>query len=81
MSTRRILLGQMAALGIVGAARPARAQSLTTVRVGTFPSDAAGGVFYAQDKGYFTKYGLKVEINITTGGAAAAAAMIAEISM
>jgi NitT/TauT family transport system substrate-binding protein len=48
----------------------------TVVRVGTFASEATGSVFYAQDQGFLTKHGLSAQINVTTGGAAAAAAII-----
>ena len=55
----------------------ARAQTLTTIRVGTLGQDANAEAFYAQDLGIFRKYGLDADIQIIRrgGGAAVAAAI------
>jgi NitT/TauT family transport system substrate-binding protein len=54
----------------------ARAQgAMPTVRVAVPPLDAASQVFYAKDKGFFTKVGLNVEIVKVGEGAQVAAAL------
>jgi NitT/TauT family transport system substrate-binding protein len=58
-------------------AAPAGAQPApVNVRVGTFASEATGAVFYAQDQGFMAKHGINAVINVATGGAAAAAAIV-----
>ena len=77
MIDRRALLGLAAGAGAALAARPARAQSLTTIRVSTFVSESTGTVFYAQDQGFFAKHGLNMQFTPATGGAAVGSAMVA----
>jgi NitT/TauT family transport system substrate-binding protein len=72
---RRMLLG---IIGVAGAAasRPLRAADLPLVRIGTIPSESMGGVFYAEDKGFFAKNGLKTSFTPAAGGAAVGSAII-----
>jgi NitT/TauT family transport system substrate-binding protein len=51
------------------------AAELAHVTVINTPSDSNGEVYYAQDRGFFKKYGLDVTITNLTSGAAVAAAM------
>lgn len=74
---RRDLLGLAAGAGAALAARPAGAQQLTTIRVGTFVSESTGAVFYAQDQGFFAKHGLTMQFIPAPGGAAVGSAMAA----
>ncbi len=63
-------------LGLTIATRaPLAAQTLTTVRVGSTPSDASKAVYYAKANGIFQKYGLSVEITSINSGAAGLAAV------
>lgn len=55
--------------------RVARAQSLPTVRVALFPSEASGQLYYAREQGYFERNGLTVELTELKNGAAIAAAV------
>ncbi len=77
MMNRHRVLTLAAAAAAAAIARPARAQTLQTIRIGTFASEATAQVFYAQDKGFFRNHGLESQINLQTAGAAGAAAMIA----
>jgi NitT/TauT family transport system substrate-binding protein len=70
---RAVFAGGMLALG---AASAARAQSsMPTVRVAMPPIDAASQVYYAQEKGFFKKVGLTVQIMPINEGASVAAAV------
>ena len=70
---RALFAGGMLALG---AASAARAQStMPTVRVAMPPIDAASQVYYAQEKGFFKKVGLTVQIMPINEGASVAAAV------
>jgi NitT/TauT family transport system substrate-binding protein len=70
---RAVFAGGMLALG---AASAARAQSaLPVVRVAMPPIDAASQVYYAQQKGFFKKVGLTVQILPINEGASVAAAV------
>jgi NitT/TauT family transport system substrate-binding protein len=70
---RAVFAGGMLALG---AASAARAQSaLPVVRVAMPPIDAASQVYYAQEKGFFKKVGLTVQILPINEGASVAAAV------
>lgn len=64
------LLGSAA----IGRAMPARAQSMTTVKIGVLPS--SGEVFYAIENGFFTRRNLDVQLQMQNSGAAGAAAML-----
>jgi NitT/TauT family transport system substrate-binding protein len=74
---RRRALQLLAGTGAAVAASPLAAQTLTTVRVGSFASESTGAVFYAQDQGFLAKHGLTAAINLSTGGAAVGSAMVA----
>lgn len=58
----------------LGLARPARAQTATTVTVGTLPSSAE--IWYAIDNGFFAHHHLDVQYQMQNSGAAGSAAMI-----
>jgi NitT/TauT family transport system substrate-binding protein len=73
---RRALLGLMSASAAAAVARPLRAADPTLLRIGTVPVESLGGVFYAQDKGFFAKNGLRTEFMPAAGGAAVGAAII-----
>ena len=73
---RHRLLALLASTPAV-AAVPAFAQTLQTVRIGTFASEATGQVFYAADRGFFKNRGIEGQINLQTAGAAGASAMLA----
>jgi NitT/TauT family transport system substrate-binding protein len=64
------LLGSAA----IGSAIPARAQSMTTVKIGVLPS--SGEVFYAIENGFFSRRNLDVQLQMQNSGAAGAAAML-----
>jgi NitT/TauT family transport system substrate-binding protein len=63
---------------VSGAAAPRIAAAQTTIHmiVGTAPIDAAMGPVYAQRAGIFKKYGLDVDIQLLSSGAALSAAVI-----
>ena len=73
---RRRALELLAGSAAAVAASPVAAQNLIPIRVGTFASEATGGVFYAQDQGFLAKHGLTAQINLAAGGAAVAAAIV-----
>jgi ABC-type nitrate/sulfonate/bicarbonate transport system substrate-binding protein len=54
---------------------PATAQTLTTIRVGTLPSEVSGEIFYGIDQGAFKKAGLDVQIVMLPNGGAIASAL------
>jgi len=74
---RRRALQLLAGTGAAIVAPPLAAQTLYTVRVGSFASESTGAIFYAQDQGFLAKHGLTAEINLGTGGAALAPAVVA----
>jgi NitT/TauT family transport system substrate-binding protein len=59
---------------LVPAAGTAQTQPLSVVRVGTTSNDTAAIIFIAQDRGFFDRAGLKVDVqpNSSTNGASAA---------
>ncbi|MGA2392902.1 MAG: ABC transporter substrate-binding protein [Candidatus Lustribacter sp.] len=76
------LLARRAALALLaaapaGLARPARAASPVTVRVGVQPVESAGQTFYGKDLGWFDQAGIDVEITTLSNGGALVAAVIA----
>jgi NitT/TauT family transport system substrate-binding protein len=73
---RRRALQLIAGTGAALAATPIAAQSLKTIRVGSFASESTGAIFYAQDQGFLARHGLTAEINMSTGGAAVSAAIL-----
>lgn len=78
VSRRRMLAmaGGAAAATWLGGAVPARAQSVTTLQVGmAFTNLDAVCAWIAQDRGYFRRYGLDVNIVRIQGGARTMAAM------
>ncbi len=64
------LLGSAA----IGSATSARAQTMTTIRIGVLPS--SGEVFYAIENGFFSRRNLDVQLQMQNSGAAGAAAML-----
>ena len=54
---------------------PVRAQTSSTIRIATIPTENAAGPYYASDMGFFTKAGLDVEIQSLASAAAVAAAV------
>jgi NitT/TauT family transport system substrate-binding protein len=77
MLNRSTVLRGLAVTGMAAAARPASAQGLPTLRIGTFASESTAGAFYAQEQGFFAKRGLTVTISTASGGAAVGSAMVA----
>jgi NitT/TauT family transport system substrate-binding protein len=76
------LLDRRAMLGLLAAAPsavaiPARAATLTAVRIGVQPVESAGQTFYAKDLGWFEQAGLDVAITPLSNGGALVAAVIA----
>ena len=51
------------------------AQTLTTIHVGTSPSEVSGEIFYGVDEGLFRKAGLDVQIVMLPNGGAVASAL------
>lgn len=75
--SRRAALGLIAASATAVALqpRPARTQPLTTVHVGASLDDGLTPVLYAMHAGIFQRFGLDVQIQSSTSGAALAAAV------
>jgi NitT/TauT family transport system substrate-binding protein len=79
--SRRTLGGAVAVAGALlllvlagcGGSEPAKVTG-GTIKVGTLPIDAGAEAFYAKDKGFFERHGLKVDIQQFESGAAVAAA-------
>jgi NitT/TauT family transport system substrate-binding protein len=69
---RSLLLALAIALANIA---PATAQPLTTIRVGTSPSEVSGEIFYGVDEGFFKKAGLDVQIVMLPNGGAVASAL------
>ena len=69
-SRRHFVLGTGAALGAVAIGRPARAQGLTKIRVGTIPIVDAAPLMIGIAKGFFRDEGLDVDTTPAPGGAA-----------
>jgi NitT/TauT family transport system substrate-binding protein len=63
-------------VALASAAQPARAQTLTPLRIGSVAADSYAEPYYAQDLGYYTQAGLSVELSSFNNGAALAAAVI-----
>ncbi len=64
------LAGLALALGaVLPAAAPAGAQTTEPIRIAATPTDSAGQVFYAIDRGYFKKVGLDVQLSVIALGA------------
>lgn len=63
----------LAAAALVAAPRVARAQALTSLKVGVLPAEVCGQVFYGIDEGFFKKAELDVGLEFFTNGAAIAA--------
>jgi NitT/TauT family transport system substrate-binding protein len=72
---RRAALGLLAVTPAVFA-RPARAATLTPVRIGVQPVESAGQTFYAKDLGWFEQAGIDVAITTLSNGGALVAAVI-----
>jgi NitT/TauT family transport system substrate-binding protein len=70
----RVLFTVILALG--GACGSARAQDLPLVRVGTSSNDASAVIYFAQDRGFFNRAGIRVEIEPDSNGAAVATAVL-----
>ena len=79
----RMLINRSAAVGLIaggciglaaGTPRRANAQ-VQKLRVAGIPIDIAGAAYYALDQGFFSKYGLDVEIVQLANGAVVAAAV------
>jgi NitT/TauT family transport system substrate-binding protein len=80
MSLSAITRARAAALLFGGAALgalplPVRAQTSSTIRIATIPTENAAGPYYASDMGFFAKAGLDVEIQSLASAAAVAAAV------
>jgi NitT/TauT family transport system substrate-binding protein len=73
---RRAMLALLAGAP-VAAALPARAATLTPVRIGVQPVESAGQTFYAKDLGWFEQAGLDVTITPLSNGGALVTAVIA----
>ena len=56
--------------GAVALSRPARGQTLTTIRLGTTPVESYALAIYAADRGYFKAAGLDVAFTLLNGGGA-----------
>ena len=79
MNTKRptITRARFGALGAAFACAPsvAGAQNLSAISVATIPIDNGAEVFYAQDRGFFAKAGLSVDIRTLSNGSAIVAAV------
>jgi len=62
--------------GFVSSAGSAEAQNLQTVRVLSFPSDAAKQILYPMQAGIFRKEGLQIDLSAMGSGAAIIAAVV-----
>jgi NitT/TauT family transport system substrate-binding protein len=78
MSRAASLAALGAALLVAKASSAARAQAaaLTTVRVGSVPTDAISPLLYAMRSGMFEKVGLRIDLQTFSGGAATTLALI-----
>jgi NitT/TauT family transport system substrate-binding protein len=54
----------------------AQSENLPVIRVGTSNIDASAIIYFAKDRGFFRKVGIRVQIEPGTNGAAAAAAVL-----
>jgi ABC-type nitrate/sulfonate/bicarbonate transport system substrate-binding protein len=78
LTSRGRFVRSIAAAGAAGCIMPAlgaRADDLTTVRVGALPIDNGAEPFYGADMGFFKKAGLDVQITVFPSGGAGAAAL------
>jgi NitT/TauT family transport system substrate-binding protein len=73
--TRALLIAAVLAAGLTTAAGAQSTPSLPTIRIAMPPTDAASQGYYAQQKGFFKKVGLNVEILTINEGASVAAAV------
>ncbi len=75
--SRRSALRSLASAGLFVAALPRAlgAQTLTPIRIATFPTDSGGQVYYAAELGLFKRAGLDAQITSPSSGAAIAAAI------
>jgi NitT/TauT family transport system substrate-binding protein len=73
--TRARALAVLTSAPAIGFARRADAQSELPVRIGTSTSDVNAGPFFAQDGGFFKKFGINAEITVLPGAGAMAAAV------
>lgn len=73
--SRRALLVGGAGAAAMALGRPAGAQTPAALRVATTPIDLGAQVLYAQDRGYFKRQGLTVEVQFLDNGAAIASAV------
>jgi NitT/TauT family transport system substrate-binding protein len=73
---RRTLLWSLGALAVAGA-RPAAAQVLAPLKLGTVPQDSGAECYYGHDAHIFAKHGIDAQINGMASGPAIAAAVLA----
>ena len=66
------VLAGAAGLAATGLPRGAFAQQLTKLTIGTAGADANAGAYYAQDNGFFKKYGLDADVQVVRGSGAGA---------
>lgn len=76
MMRRSDALGLLTAGCVAAATAPRRANAQAAkIRIAGIPIDIAGAVYYAQDQGFFAKYGLDVDIVQLANGAVVAEAV------
>jgi NitT/TauT family transport system substrate-binding protein len=75
LPARRTALALLATAPAV-LARPVRAATPVTVRIGVQPVESAGQTFYGKDLGWFDQAGIDVEITTLSNGGALVAAVI-----
>lgn len=73
---RAAALGSLGALALA-TALPARAQTLTPLRIGTIAQDSGAEGYYGKDAGIFAKHGLDVKVDTMVSGPAIASAVLA----
>lgn len=74
---RRHVLGLMGSAALLPAMRaPLFAQTLTTIKVATTPTDIGAEPFYASDMGFFKAAGLEAQTQVISNGAAITAAVL-----
>lgn len=73
--SRATALRIMATALVAGAARPARADDLPAIAIGTTPIDAGAQPYYAQSMGFFKSAGIDARITALANGAELAAAV------
>jgi|SRR5579875_673494 len=70
--TRRTFVQTLSAAAVLTPPSPSYAENDTVIRIGTPGNDAAGLVYYANDAGFFKKYGLNVDVQTLVKGSGAA---------